>query len=97
MGIFDSIVRGFGSLRSLSDAELEKEREAVRLQYVDCGDGARADTLYNELHRYDEETTRRANEAYERENSDSQPLGTASMAGTCRTTTSKSATRSGSS
>ncbi|MDT0179207.1 hypothetical protein Q9S36_03160 [Microbacterium sp. ARD31] len=71
MGIFDSIARGFGSLRSLSDAELEEEREALRLQYVDCGDDiARADRLYNELHRYDEEMTRRANEAYERENPD---------------------------
>ena len=71
MGIFDSIARGFGSLRSLSDAELEEEREALRLRYVDCGDIDQASRLYDELHRYDDEMTRRANEAYSRENSDS--------------------------
>lgn len=71
MGIFDSIARGFGSLRSLSDAELEEEREALRLRYVDCGDIAQASRPYDELHRYDEEMTRRANETYARENPDS--------------------------
>jgi hypothetical protein len=54
MGIFDSIARGFGSLRSLSDTELEEEREALRLQYVDSGDIAQAERLHNELHRHDE-------------------------------------------
>lgn len=41
------------------------------MQYVDWGDdiGA-ADKLYNELHRYDEEMTRRANESYQRESPD---------------------------
>ncbi|MEU9405151.1 hypothetical protein AB0E08_05490 [Streptomyces sp. NPDC048281] len=62
MGIFDSIARGLGSLRPLSDAELEDEREALRQRYV-CGES----NLYDELHRYDVEMTRRANEAYARE------------------------------
>jgi hypothetical protein len=63
MGLFDSIARGFGSLRPLSDAELDEEREALRLRYV-SGDA----DLYDELHRYDGERTRRANEDYAREN-----------------------------
>ena len=29
MGIFDSLARGLGSLRPLSDAELEDEREEI--------------------------------------------------------------------
>jgi hypothetical protein len=37
MGIFDSIARGLGSLRPLSDAELEDEREALRQRYVPAG------------------------------------------------------------
>lgn len=57
-----------GSLRSLSDAKLEDEREALRLKYVACQDIDKATELYDELHRYDEEMTRRANEAYEPEN-----------------------------
>lgn len=68
MGIFDSIARGFGSLRPLSDAELEDERETLRQRYVSSGDVGEASNLYDELQRYDEEMTRRANEAYAREN-----------------------------
>ncbi|MFF0111932.1 hypothetical protein [Streptomyces prasinus] len=68
MGIFDSIARGLGSLRPLSDKELEDEREALRQRYVSSGDVTEADKLYDELHRYNEEMTRRANEAYAREN-----------------------------
>jgi hypothetical protein len=68
MGIFDSIARGLGSLRPLSDAELKDEREALRQRYVSSGDVNEASKLYDELHRYDEEMTRRANEAYAREN-----------------------------
>jgi hypothetical protein len=67
MGIFDSIARGFGSLRSLSDAELEGEREALRLRYVGCGDIAQASRLYDELHRYDDEMTRRSDGGHKRE------------------------------
>ncbi|WP_168627940.1 hypothetical protein [Cryobacterium sp. BB307] len=67
MGIFDSIARGLGSLRPLSDAELEDDREALRQSYVASGDLDEASRLYDELHRYDEEMTRRANEAYARE------------------------------
>lgn len=63
MGIFDSIARGLGSLRPLSDTELEDEREALRLRYA-SGEG----DLYDELHRYDDEMTRRANEDYDRLN-----------------------------
>jgi hypothetical protein len=71
MGFFDSIARSLGGLRSLSDTELEDEREELRQRYVSSGDDiAQADRLYNELNRYDEEMTRRANEAYERENPD---------------------------
>ncbi|WP_223690994.1 hypothetical protein [Leifsonia poae] len=71
MGIFDSVARGLGSLRPLSDTELEDEREALRLRYVSSGDDIdRASRLYNELLRYDEEMTRRANEVYARENPD---------------------------
>lgn len=67
MGIFDSIARGLGSLRPLSDAELDDEREAVRQRYVASDTDREATILFNELHRYDEEMTRRANEAYDRE------------------------------
>jgi len=70
MGFFDSLARGFGNLRSLSDTELKEEREALRLRYVGCGDVALASRLYDELHRYDDEMTRRTNEAHERANSD---------------------------
>lgn len=62
MGIFDSVARALGSLRPLSDEELEEEREALRLRHVSGEDH------YDELHRYDEEMTRRANETYAREN-----------------------------
>ncbi|MFE5077128.1 single stranded DNA-binding domain-containing protein [Streptomyces halstedii] len=68
MGIFDSIARGLGSLRPLPDKELEDEREALRQRYVSSGNVTEADKLYDELHRYDGEMTRRANEAYAREN-----------------------------
>ncbi|WP_406495297.1 hypothetical protein OHB06_32630 [Streptomyces sp. NBC_01604] len=68
MGIFNSIARGLGSLRPLSDAELADEREALRERYVSAGDVNEADRLYDELHRYDAEMIRRANEAYAREN-----------------------------
>ncbi|PWR13639.1 hypothetical protein DKT69_20155 [Micromonospora sicca] len=70
MGIFDSIARGLGSLRPLSVAELEDEREALRQRYVSSDNVGEASNLYSELHRYDEEMTRRANEAYERDNPD---------------------------
>lgn len=69
MGIFDSIARGLGSLRPLSDVELDDEREALRQRYVSSGDDVHAaSSLEAELHRYDQEMTRRANEAYAREN-----------------------------
>lgn len=68
MGIFDSISRGFGSLRSLSNAELEDKREMLRQRYVSSTDTDEASSLYDELHRYDEEMVRRANETYAREN-----------------------------
>lgn len=68
MGIFNSIARGLGSLRPLSDPELEQEREALRQRYVSSGDNGEATNLYHELHRYDDEMGRRANKAYEREN-----------------------------
>lgn len=62
MGIFDSVSRALGSLRLLPDEELKEEREALRLCYV-SGEGG----LYDEMHRYDAEMTRRANETYARE------------------------------
>ncbi|MDX6738146.1 hypothetical protein [Actinocorallia sp. A-T 12471] len=68
MGIFDSIMRGLGSLRPLSDAELEEEREALRQRYVSTGDDNESSRLYDELHRYDAEMIRRSNESYAREN-----------------------------
>ncbi|OKK02406.1 hypothetical protein AMK26_22370 [Streptomyces sp. CB03234] len=67
MGIFNSIARGLGSLRPLSDAELADEREALRERYVSA-DVNEADKLYDELQRYDAEMIRRANDAYAREN-----------------------------
>lgn len=70
MGIFDSIARGFGSLRPLSDAELADEREALRLRYVATDSVDESTILYNQLNRYDAEMTRRANEVYERDNAD---------------------------
>ncbi|MFJ6902339.1 hypothetical protein [Streptomyces hokutonensis] len=68
MGIFDSITRGLGSLRPLSDTELADEHEALRQRYVSSGDDNESSKLYDELHRYNEEMTRRANKAYAREN-----------------------------
>ncbi|MFC7487853.1 hypothetical protein ACOCJ7_15060 [Knoellia sp. CPCC 206453] len=68
MGIIDSISRALGGLGSLSAGELEDQREALRLRYVSSGDVGEASKLYNDLHRYDAEMTRRANEAYAREN-----------------------------
>lgn len=68
MGIFDSVSRALGSLRPLSDKELGEEREALRQRYVSSGDTGEASNLYDELHRYDDEMTRRANEVYQREN-----------------------------
>lgn len=67
MGIFDSVSRALGSLRPLSDEELEEEREALRQRYVSSGDTEHASNLHDELYRYDDEMTRRANEAYHRE------------------------------
>lgn len=68
MGIFDSIARGLGSLRPLTDTELKDEREALRQRYVSSGDVGAASKLYDELRRYDDEMIRRGNKAYEREN-----------------------------
>lgn len=61
-------MRGLGSLRPLSDTELEDEREPLRQRYVSSGDVGEASNLYGQLHRYDDEMTRRASNAYEREN-----------------------------
>ncbi|MBU8859752.1 MULTISPECIES: hypothetical protein [unclassified Micromonospora] len=49
MGIFGSIARGLGSLRPLSDADLEDEREALRQRYVSSDNIGEASNLYNEL------------------------------------------------
>ena len=68
MGIFDSVSRALGSLRPLSDEELEEKHEALRQRYVSSEDSGDASNLYDELHRYDGEMTRRANEAHHREN-----------------------------
>lgn len=55
MGLFDSVARAMGSLRSLSDEELKEAHEEVRLRYV-ASDGVKESTrLYNELHRIDAE------------------------------------------
>jgi len=70
MGFFDSISSAFGGLNSLSDQELEEQREALRLRYVASQNVDEATDLYNELDRYDDEMTRRANETYARENPD---------------------------
>ncbi len=62
-----------GGLRSLSDTQLEDEREVLRERYLSCGANVdEASRLYDELHRYDEEASRRANEVYERENPEAQ-------------------------
>ncbi|MBG6181384.1 hypothetical protein [Arthrobacter sp. CAN_A1] len=61
MGILDVIGRALGSLCSLSDEELAEEREALRMRQVSGEDH------YDELHSYDDEMVRRANEAYDRE------------------------------
>lgn len=58
MGFFDS----------LSDDELKDAHEGLRQRYVSSEDIDEASRLYDELHEYDDEMTRRANEAYEREN-----------------------------
>lgn len=69
MGLFDSFARGLGSLRPLSDTELTDKREALRVRYGSSGrDYNKAQRLRDEMDRYDNEMTRRANEAYVREN-----------------------------
>lgn len=68
MGIFDGIRSAFGDLSVKSDKDLEEEREALRQRYVSRENLNEAQRLYNELHRYDTELVRRANEAYDREN-----------------------------
>ncbi|GLI28489.1 hypothetical protein ARHIZOSPH14_27310 [Agromyces rhizosphaerae] len=67
MGIFDSVARAMGSLRPLSDEELEEDYEALRQRYVSSGSVAESTRLYGVLQRYNEEITRRANDAYDRE------------------------------
>lgn len=59
-------------LRSLSDSDLEQQREQLRLKYVASGDVDEATDLYNEMHRFDEEMIRRENEAYVRDNPDAE-------------------------
>jgi hypothetical protein len=66
VGIFDSISRGLGSLRGLSDAELGDEYEALRQRWLSSR-GDKASRIRLEMDRYNEEMTRRANEAYARE------------------------------
>ena len=68
MGLFDFVARSLGSLSPLSDEELENERESLRQRYI-----SGEEDLYDELDRYDDEMTRRANEAYERENPNPPP------------------------
>lgn len=68
MGIFDSVGRALGGLRSLSDEQLQEQREVLRLRYVSSDDVGAASKLYDEMHRYDDEMTRRANDAYARDN-----------------------------
>lgn len=69
MGFFGNIAGALGILRALSDQELEEQREALRLRYLSHKKpDNESQRLYNELHRYDEEMTRRANDAYAREN-----------------------------
>ena len=70
MGLFDFLSGVFGGLGSLSDDELESRREELRQHYAACQDVDEASRLYDELHRYDEEMTRRANEAYAHDNPD---------------------------
>ncbi|MBC9926462.1 MULTISPECIES: hypothetical protein [unclassified Leucobacter] len=72
MGIFDFIARSFGGLHSLSHAELKVEREALRQRYVSSENVGEASNLYDELKRYNEEMTRRANEAYALEHPEPQ-------------------------
>lgn len=62
-----------GDLPSKSNAELEEEREALRLEYVATQDIGESDRLYHVLHEYDVETINRANEAYARENPNPPP------------------------
>lgn len=68
MGLFDFLSGMFDGLGSLSDDELEGQREELRQRYIACQDIDEASRLYDEMHRYDAEMTRRANEAYERDN-----------------------------
>lgn len=64
MKILDAIARSLGSLCPLSDAELAGEREVLWQRYIS------GDELYEELHRYDAEMVRLANEAQDREHPD---------------------------
>jgi len=67
MGVLNSIFGFIGGLGSLSREDLDEQREALRLRYVDSRNVDEATKLYDELHRYDEESSRRDNHAYERE------------------------------
>jgi hypothetical protein len=61
MDVFNMITRALGNLRALSDEQLTQDREALRLRHVSGEDH------YEELHRYDAEMTRRANQTYDRQ------------------------------
>jgi hypothetical protein len=59
--------------RDASDDELDSEREEIRLRYCDAESIDEADSLYNQLHRFDNEMIGRMNAKYEAENPDAQP------------------------
>lgn len=68
MGLIDSVLRALGSLRPLSDDELEDDHESLRQRFVSSDNMDKAESYLHEMRRYDSEMTRRANEAYAREN-----------------------------
>ena len=62
------------SLASLSDDELETEREKVRLDYCSSGNSfEKAVQLEKKLNRFDNEMRRRTNERFEKEHPNGVP------------------------
>lgn len=72
MGFRDFLAGALGSFRPPSGDELGDQREAIRQRYVSSKDVGEASRLYEKLHRYDAEMTRRANRAYDREHPEPQ-------------------------
>lgn len=72
MGFFASVSRALGSFRSLSDTELEDEYETLRQRWMSRENPREQARLREEMYRYNDEITRRANAEWDREDPNPQ-------------------------